>query len=444
MNVPVGTFLKTTFAILILLGVAGGGAAYYAQHKTAAATAARLSTVAVKRGDLLSTIGATGTVEPEEVVNVGARVAGLIESFGNDPQYPKDPGKFVDYGTIVNKGDLLAEIDPTPYEISLEQAKATFEQSEANLLQCEVKLKQAEREWNRAESLLPKKAISDADYDTALFSYQSAKAAVALAKASVHQSQQAVRLAKVNRDYCTIRSPVRGTIIDRRVNIGQTVIAALNAPSLFLIAKDLTKMQVWASVNEADIGRIRLKMPVQFTVDAHEGRTFHGQVTQIRMNAQMTQNVVTYTVIVSTDNSDGSLLPYLTANVQFEVERRSQVLLVSNAALRWTPESEQIDPTVDKQAISAEVSRSAKQGRLWILNRRGMVQPLDVTMGATDGTTTEISGDGIMEGMRVVAGEEGGEETDTQQGASTAEDDKASNPFLPKLPKGSRPPPGPM
>ena len=279
------------------------------------------------------------------MVNVGARVAGLIVAFGNDPH---DRSKSVDYGTTVNEGDLLAEIDPIPYDISLEQAKAAFEQSEANLLQCEAKLKQAEREWKRAESLLPKKAIADTDYDTALYNYESAKATVALGKASVHQNQQAVRLAEVNRGYCTIKSPVRGTIIDRRVNIGQTVVAALNAPSLFLIAKDLTKMQVWASVNEADIGRIRLNMPVRFTVDAHEGQTFHGKVTQIRMNAQMTQNVVTYTVIVTTDNSDGKLLPYLTANVQFEVDKRSQVLLVPNAALRWKPEAEQVDPTVDK------------------------------------------------------------------------------------------------
>ena len=136
---------------------------------------------------------------------------------------------------------------------------------------------------------------------------------VAVGKALIRQNRASVKTARTNLGYCTIKSPVRGTIIDRRVNIGQTVVASLNAPSLFLIAKDLTKMQVWASVNEADIGRIRLDMPVRFTVDAHEGQMFYGKVTQIRMNAQMTQNVVTYTVVVTTDNSDGKLLPYLTA-----------------------------------------------------------------------------------------------------------------------------------
>ena len=203
-------------------------------------------------------------------------------------------------------------------------------------------------------------------------------------------------------------------------------------------------MQVWASVNEADIGRIRLNMPVRFTVDAHDGQTFYGKVTQIRMNAQMTQNVVTYTVIVTTDNSDGKLLPYLTANVQFEVDKRSQVLLVPNAALRWTPESEQVDPTVDKKTLSQESAKSSEHGRLWVVNQNGLVRPLEVTVGATDGTVTEISGSDVKEGMRVVAGEEGDEETDGQQSEATTDEDKTSNPFLPKLPKGSKPPPGPM
>ena len=149
-------------------------------------------------------------------------------------------------------------------------------------------------------------------------------------------------MARTNLGYTTIKSPVRGVIIDRRVNIGQTVVASLNAPSLFLIAKDLRRMQVWASVNEADIGHIRLDMPVRFTVDAYAGETFHGKVTQIRMNATMTQNVVTYTVVVTTDNSNGKLLPYLTANVQFEMDQRSDVLLVPNAALRWKPQASQM------------------------------------------------------------------------------------------------------
>jgi HlyD family secretion protein len=432
--------MKTALMILALLGVAASGAAYYAAHKTVTGPTTCFRTIAIKRGDLLSTISATGTVEPEEVVNVGAQVCGLIVAFGDDPHAPC---KSTDYCTVVEKDAVLARIDPTFYESALEQAEATLQNSEANLLQLEAKLRKAEREWKRAESLLSQKAIADTDYDTALSEYESAQANVAAGKAMIRQNKASVKTARINLGYCTIKSPVCGTIIDRRVNIGQTVVANLNAPSLFLIAKDLSKMQVWASVNEADIGRLRLNMAVRFTVDAYEGQTFSGKVTQIRMNAQMTQNVVTYTVIVTTDNSDGKLLPYLTANVQFEVEKKSQVLLVSNAALRWMPEAEQVDPTVDKTLL-AESTESQKSSQLWIIGQSGLVRPLKVTVGATDGTMSEISADDIKEGMRVVAGEEGDEETDGQDNAASGDEDKTSNPFLPKPPKGSRPPPGPM
>ena len=158
--------------------------------------------------------------------------------------------------------------------------------------------------------------ISDADYDIALADYDTARSALAVGEASVVQAEAALRQAEINLGYTTIRSPVKGVIVDRRVNIGQTVVASLNAPSLFLIAKDLTRMQVWASVNEADIGRIRAGQTVRFTVDAFPGETFVGEVAQVRLNATMTQNVVTYTVVVTADNPEGRLLPYLTANLQ--------------------------------------------------------------------------------------------------------------------------------
>ena len=214
---------------------------------------------------------------------------------------------------------------------------------------------QTRQEFRRAKELLPSKAISETDYDTDEANYKSAEANLEVGKAQVRVSAAAVRTAKTNLGYTTITSPVRGTILDRRVNIGQTVVASLNAPSLFLIAKDLRRMQVWASVNEADIGRIRVNMPARFTVDAYPGQTFRGKVSQIRMNATMTQNVVTYTVVVTTDNSNGKLMPYLTANVQFEVDQRSNVLLAPNAALRWKPQASQIDPAISKTASDQRV-----------------------------------------------------------------------------------------
>ena len=332
--------MKNVIKLLVVLGIVGGGAAYLG-HKPVANSATSLRTATVHRGDLLSTVSATGTVEAEEVVNVGAQVAGLIMGFGDDTQIPS---KYVDFCSVVEKDQVLAKIDPTFYEAALEQAEATLQNSEANLLQLEARFRKAEHDLKRAESLLPKHAISDTDYDTALSEYEATKANLASGKAIIRQNTASVKTARVNLGYCTIKSPVRGTIVERRVNIGQTVVAALNSPSLFLIAKDLNRMQVWASVNEADIGRIRLHMPVRFTVDAHGDEKFRGEVTQIRMNAQMTQNVVTYTVIVTTDNFRGKLLPYLTANVQFEVDKRSGALLVPNAAPaldagRWTGRS---------------------------------------------------------------------------------------------------------
>jgi HlyD family secretion protein len=186
-----------------------------------------------------------------------------------------------------------------------------------------------------------------------------------------------------------------------------------------------------------------LDMPVRFTVDAHPDRTFRGKVTQIRLNAQMTQTVVTYTVIVTANNPDGKLLPYLTANVQFEVDHRPDVLMVANEALRWTPSSDQIDPTVDKASISQESADGQKRGCLWVVAGGGRVRPVEITLGISDGIRTEISGDNVKEGMQAVTGEEEG---DAKPGvAETAsKGDKTSNPFLPKLPKNSRPPPGPM
>jgi len=240
--------------------------------------------------------------------------------------------------------------------------------------------------------------------------------------------------------YPQIRSPVEGTIIARRVNIGQTVVASLNAPSIFLIAKDLRRMQVWASVNEADIGRIRLDMPVSFTVDAFPDDTFRGTVTQIRKNAQMTQNVVTYTVIVTTDNSDLKLLPYLTANVRFEVERRENVLLVPNAALRWKPADEKQNTSETHQFAEAGANQNhgdtkEHAHRLWVVEGES-VRPLPVKIGVSDGSNTEVSGNDIKEGLEVIVGT-------LDAAEQKAAGETTTNPFLPKMPKGRRPgPPG--
>ena len=323
---------------IIALGAACIIAAVLLMMKCSSKPAVTFTTATVTRGDLTAAISATGTVEPEDVIDVGAQVAGRIVFFGKDKN-----GKEIDYGSEVEDGTVLAQIDDALYAADAAQARAAAVRAEADLGQLQAKLFQAKRDWERAQKLGPSDALSQSDYDAAKSAFDVAQANVAVGRAAIGQAQATLQRAEQNLSYCTIKSPVKGVIIDRRVNIGQTVVSSLNAPSLFLLALDLKRMQVWVSVNEADIGSIHTGQPVSFTVDTYPGQVFRGEVGKIRLNATMTQNVVTYTIEVITDNSDGKLLPYLTANVQFELSRSTGVLLVPNAALRWFPQPAQVD-----------------------------------------------------------------------------------------------------
>ena len=281
-------FTKQTLVSVVLVGFVASAAFIYQQRGNQSSPSFR--TAAVKRGDLVATITATGTVEPEEVVDVGAQVAGKIVAFGKDKH-----GKTIDYGSVVESGTVLAQIDDTLYaaavaeaKAQLQQAKAGVQRAEADLIQLQAKLVQAQQDWKRARELGASDALSQSDYDALRSGYEIAKANVNVGKAAIVQARYAVSQAEAtlrreeqNLAYCTIRSPVKGVIIDRRVNIGQTVVASLNAPSLFLIAKDLKRLQVWVSVNEADIGNIRPGQPVTFTVDAYPGQVFKGEVGKV-------------------------------------------------------------------------------------------------------------------------------------------------------------------
>ncbi len=312
--------LKSAIAALVLI-VASGAAAYFYRHE-GDKSLPPLRTVAVERGELQFTIDATGTVEPEEVVDVGAQVAGKVQSLGADP---RNASRTIDYGSPVNDGTVLARIDDAVFQSEVDQAQAQVESSQAiaeasaaqvqeaeanvqradkDLLQMQAKLYQAQRDWGRAQETWKTSpgAISESDYDLAKSTYEGADAAVGVGNAAIAQSKAALANAKAsvtkanadlsnarallkraqtNLGYCTIKSPVEGVIIDRRINVGQTVVSSLNTPSLFLIAKDLKRLQVWASVNEADIGHIHPGQPVRFTVDAYPGQSFQGVVAPI-------------------------------------------------------------------------------------------------------------------------------------------------------------------
>ncbi len=412
--------LTIALVLLVATGVAGLGWYWYA----GSGPTVGFKTATAARGDLSATISATGTLEPEEVVDVGAQVAGMILKFGDDLHIDSiakvDPNnskpKFVDYNTPVTKDMVLAVIDPKVYQAQFDQADANVKRAEADIEQMDAKLVQSERDWKRAQQLQASRgAISDADYDLALATYQSAKSALGVGKATLDQAKATRQLAEINVGYTTIKSPVNGVIIDRRVNVGQTVVASLNAPSLFLIAKDLTRMQIWASVNEADIGQIKDGQPVSFTVDAYPNKKFHGTVLQVRLNATMTQQVVTYTVVVEFDNSRELLKPYLTANVQFEVDTRHDVLLVPNAALRWQPLPAQIAPDIRKEYLRSLQAKAAgltgpgadkdgaHRGTVWVQDE-GFVRPVKVNIGLSDGATTEITGGDLQDNTEIVTG----------------------------------------
>jgi HlyD family secretion protein len=347
--------VKTILALLAAVGIVAGGAAIYAKYGNSDPPV-MFRTVTVKKGDITALVSAGGTLEPQEIVDVGSQVNGPILERGPDL---KDPSKLIDYDSEVEVGTLLAKVDPSVYKAQVDQAEANLAHANADMGQLKAKVVQSEAEWKRAEALRPKKAIADTDYDLAVANYKVAVANLEVGKATIKQADAALTMAKRNLDYCTIKSPVKGVIIDRRINVGQTVVSAMTATSLFLIAKDLTRMQVWASVNEADIGRIHPGMLVTFTVDAYPNETFHGTVYQIRKNATITQSVVTYTVVVDTENPDLRLYPYLTANASFQVERRDNVLTVPNGALRWKPRPQMVAPEY-RDALAA--SGKGKRG----------------------------------------------------------------------------------
>jgi HlyD family secretion protein len=463
--------MKKLIGLIAVVAVAIGGFGFW--YARAGNGRSQFQSMKIERGNLLATISATGTLEPESVVDVGAQVTGRILQMGRDP---RDSTKEIDYNSPVEVGTVLAAIDPRIYQTQVLQAQAGLDQARANVVKAEAdlikmraQLKQTSRDWERARNLGPTRAnaISGLDYDTAEAAFKTADSALEVGKAVletnkkvVAQAEANLKLAQTNLDYCTISSDVKGTIIDRRVNVGQTVNSNMAAPSLFLIAKDLKRMQVWVSVNEADIGQIFEGQIARFTVDAYPDETFEGKVLKMRLNATMTQNVVTYTVEVEYDNSDLRLKPYMTANVRFQVAERKDVLLVPNAALRWRPNFNQIAPDARadyaaalkrKPAASTETAdpaaaepqapprtdqekrdaaRSARtkekkrqeKGWAWV-DDHGYVRPIRVKIGLTDGVMTEVIGDKLPEGSSVVVRE-----------AKTQDNDAGENPFANKSP----------
>jgi HlyD family secretion protein len=362
----------------------------------------------IRKGELSISITATGTVEPVEVVDIGAQIVGRITELGNDIT-----GKRIDYGSVVEEGAILAKIDDRLYVADAKQAEGALKKAKADVKRAQANFYIADLDWKRAQKIGPTKVLSQSAYDTYLSKYNLSSADIASAEASVLQAEANYSRALLNVDFCTIRSPVKGTVVDKRVNIGQTVVSSFNAPSLFLIAKDLTKIQVWVSVNEADVSSLFPGQSVTFTVDAYPEEIFQGKVNKIRLNASMVQNVVSYIVEVDTDNIGGKLLPYLTANVRFEAGSLKDSFIIPTAALRYIP-SDSISP---KKPLSNPSNKY-----IYIL-KNDRVVPLEVTVGLSDGANTAVKGEELAEELEVITG------------AKIAKDNNKApiNPFVPKI-----------
>jgi HlyD family secretion protein len=378
--------------------------------------AAALPTAKVERGNLICTVPAKGTVKLEEV-EVGAQITGMIHDFAPDPDNPDKP---LDCGSRVRTGMVLAHIDPTIYQAQVDFAEAALLAAKANLDQLKAHCLQTEQEWKRAKGLLPLRAIADTDYDLAVSNFRTAEANVVAGEAAIRENEASLRIAKTNLDYTIIKSPSDGVIIDRRVSVGQTVVASFNAPGLFLIAKESQQVQVWASVDEADIGYIRPGAPVRFTLNACADESFEGKVMQVRLSPTKQGDAVKYTVVVAADNF-GSMLPDMTANLQFEVERRFNVLLLPNDALKRLPSSptdahatalSDASPSAAKKAPSpakmpgppkmAKFSKERKVNRHLLVKDGGLVRHIEVQLGASNGSMTEVTGKNVHEGMEVI------------------------------------------
>jgi RND family efflux transporter MFP subunit len=358
---------------------------------------AGFQTLPVKRGNLAGTVRAGGVLMPEETVEVAGMVSGVIQILGPDP---RDAKKTIDIGTPVEEGSLLCQLDPGLFKIRVEQEKAKLELARAELLVNETRLTQAEKDMQRAKELAAQKLLPQAEYDRQIGAHQIAKANLAVAKANAALAEANLKEAETHLSYTTIKSPIKGIVIDRRVNVGQTVSPGLNAQGLFLIARDLKKMEVWVTVPEGDVGLVKAGQEATFTVAAYPGKTFTSKVSGPPGPRAFTgKEGVTFLVAVSVDNADGKLLPDMTADVRIEVGARKDVLLVPSAALRWLPRAEQIAPDAREDILRA----GRHQDCVWVEDK-GLVRPIFVQRGLSDGALTEIVKGDLKEGMQLVVG----------------------------------------
>lgn len=381
-------------AVVVLCGVAAA-VAVAAWHRRHRIEAAQYVTAPVTVGAVGRTVTASGTVNPVAIVQVGTYVSGVIQSI------------HCDYNTEVKKGQLCAKIDPGPYQSGVDQDQANLDAAKAQLDKDQTSLDYAQLTYQRTLDLSKKGLVAQDAVDQSRSTAEQARAQVALDRTNIQQRQAALDSARINLGYTNIVSPVNGTVVSRNVTTGQTVAASFQTPTLFLIATDLTRMQVDTNVSEGDIGGITPDRPASFTVDAFPNHPFEGKVTQVRQAPQTVQNVVTYDVVVSVANPELLLKPGMTATVRVTTDKRDQVMRVPDQALRFVPGGVVGTSGNDAAKPRPTDTQASGQSRVWIL-QGGRAVDVDVTPGLRGDSYTEVVGGGLKPGDQVIVSEQGG------------------------------------
>ena len=355
--------------------------------------AVHYTTAPVARGTVARTVTATGTINPVLTIIVGTYVSGVIQEL------------YCDYNTRVKKGQICAKIDPRPYQTIVDQDKALLAVAQAQFAKDKANLEYARVNSERLALLAQQRSIAQDAADQSKSVYQQAQAQVRLDEATIQQREAELATAQVNLGYTDIVSPVDGTVVSRNVTMGQTVAASFQTPTLFLIATDLTKMQVDTNVSESDIGGVKENNPASFTVDAYPGRPFEGSVVQVRQAPQTIQNVVTFDVVVGAANPDLLLKPGMTATTKIVTDRRREVIRVPDQALRYVPADATVHAPKDAPA------GDARQGQVWVL-AGGKPLAVPIALGLDDDSFTEIVGGELKIGDQVILSEQGGGSAD--------------------------------
>ena len=359
---------------VIILAVIFAGLIFFTKNGSV-----KYITKEVTKDTITQYVEASGTIKPINTIQVGTQVSGTVSKI------------YVDYNSQVKKGDLLAELDPSLFQANVDQSRAKLNNAKAAYAKAKASLNYKKNNYERYKHLYQKNYVSKDDVELAQTNYLSAKAELDAASAEISASSASLNNNLTNLGYSKITSPVDGTVISRAVDVGQTVAASFNTPTLFEVAEDLTKMQIETSVSEADIGKIKIGQKAQYTLDGYQDRTFDGEVTQIRLESTTTNNVVTYTVIISVDNSEGIVIPGMSANVSIIANQIKDVLTVPSQALKFSP--------TDKQYAGKKYE---KQG-VWVLTKTG-IKRYDVEVGAIDETKVQIISKDIKEKDKVVTG----------------------------------------